>query len=136
MRTPANIYARIAIALGSYVGYVIVFLLAYRLVGPVVTVLSGISLVIIGWVLGVNSSLFFGLINIPLNIFLLNEVGDRKWVFLTGLSEIPACKQSQNRSLVCQHARIHPEFNCDHSCDHYNGQQSRNECDCRRNRDI
>ena len=81
MRTPANIYARIAIALGSYVGYVTVFLLAYRLVGPVITVFSGISLVIIGWVLGVNGSLFFGLINIPLNIFLLNEVGDRTDTF-------------------------------------------------------
>jgi diguanylate cyclase (GGDEF)-like protein len=76
MKSPSNIYLRILIALGSIAGYTIIFLMLYPMAGSATAALIVIPLAIIGWFLGVRGSLLFGILIVPLNIFLLRIEAD------------------------------------------------------------
>ena len=76
MKTPSNIYLRILIALGSIAAYTIIFLMLYPMAGSATAALIVIPLAIIGWFLGVRGSLLFGILIVPLNIFLLRIEAD------------------------------------------------------------
>ena len=76
MKTPSNIYLRILIVLGSIAAYTIIFLMLYPVAGSATAALIVIPLAIIGWFLGVRGSLLFGILIVPLNIFLLRIEAD------------------------------------------------------------
>ncbi len=72
----SNIYIRIVIAFGSLGVYAFIYSTLYLLIGPSITALSVIPMAVIGWLLGVRGGLIFGILNVPLNIFLSLTVGD------------------------------------------------------------
>lgn len=76
LKTPANIYVRIAIALGSLGVYAVIFPLLYTLAGTATGALTVIPMAVVGWLLGVRGSLLFGVISYFLNNYLFHLVGD------------------------------------------------------------
>lgn len=77
MKTPLPIYIRLVIVFGSTLVYAaILFPILYPLGGQATLVLSVIPMAIVGWFLGVRAALVFGIISLPLNLFLIRMVGD------------------------------------------------------------
>jgi diguanylate cyclase (GGDEF)-like protein len=75
MKTPANLYLRILLALASLAVYEIIFFLLYPLAGSATLVLAVIPMIIVGWLLGVRGSLVFGILSVPANNISLRMVG-------------------------------------------------------------
>lgn len=75
MKTPANLYLRILLALASLAVYAIIFFFIYPLTGPATMVLAVIPMIIIGWLLGVRGSLVFGILSVPVNNMSLRMMG-------------------------------------------------------------
>jgi diguanylate cyclase (GGDEF)-like protein len=74
MQTPLNILIRIAIAFGSLALYAVIFLILYPAVGPSLAAFTVIPMAVIGWLLGVRGALLFGVLTVPLNVFLFHLV--------------------------------------------------------------
>jgi diguanylate cyclase (GGDEF)-like protein len=75
MKISFNIYVRIGVALGSIAVYAALFPFLYPSAGPASSALIVIPMAIVGWLLGVRGSLFFGIVTVPLNFFLFRSVG-------------------------------------------------------------
>lgn len=76
MKIPSNIYIRILIALVSIAAQSLNFIFLYPSAGLGVAALMVVPLAIAGWLLGIRGALLFGMLTVPLNIFLLRIVGD------------------------------------------------------------
>jgi diguanylate cyclase (GGDEF)-like protein len=75
MKTPANLYLRILLALASLAAYAIAFFLIYPFAGTATLVLAVIPMIIVGWLLGVRGGLVFGILSVPVNNILLRMMG-------------------------------------------------------------
>lgn len=76
MKTSFNRYARFGIPFAGMGIYALIFPVLYPSAGQSTAALSFIPVVLGGWLLGVRGGLLFGLINVPLNIFLFDSQGD------------------------------------------------------------
>ena len=76
LRNSTNLYVRILIALGGLGIYVVVFPLLYTMAGTSTAALTVIPMALIGWLLRVRGSLFFGVLSHLLNGYLFEFVGD------------------------------------------------------------
>ncbi len=76
MKTLSNLYLRIGIATGSLGMYVAAFFILYPSVGSSVAAFTVFPAAVAGWLLGIRGGLPFGLISLPLNIFLFRLAGD------------------------------------------------------------
>jgi diguanylate cyclase (GGDEF)-like protein len=76
LRNSTNLYVRILIALGGFGIYVVVFPLLYTMAGASTAALTVIPMALIGWLLRVRGSLFFGVLSHLLNGYLFEFVGD------------------------------------------------------------
>ena len=75
--------SRVALALASWVAYVLVFIPLYRLVGPIVAALAMLPVVVMGWLFGMRVGLLAGLLTFPLNMLLTILVMGTGWDMMT-----------------------------------------------------
>jgi diguanylate cyclase (GGDEF)-like protein/PAS domain S-box-containing protein len=70
---------RTALALGAWVVYVVAFVPLYRQVGPTVTALAALPVIVIGWLFGMRGGLLAGLLAFLLDVLLTDLVGEAGW---------------------------------------------------------
>lgn len=75
MKIPNNLRLRLLIALSSMLVYAFIFPILYPHVGLTVAALNMIPAVTFGWFLGVRGSLMYGVLLVPVNVFLFHWVG-------------------------------------------------------------
>jgi diguanylate cyclase (GGDEF)-like protein len=68
-------YTSVVTAIGTLGVYAVVFYILYPFVGASIAALGIIPIAIIGWVLGIYGGLIFGILTLPLNIFLFHIMG-------------------------------------------------------------
>ena len=67
--------SRAALALGSWAVYVLAFTPLYRLLGPAVTALTGLPVIVTGWLFGMRAGLLAGLLGLLLDMLLVILAG-------------------------------------------------------------
>jgi len=78
--------SRAALALGPWIVYTLAFIPLYRLVGPTLTALAMLPVVVTGWLFGMRAGLLAGLLAFLLDVLLVTLAGKSGWdVMIRGL---------------------------------------------------
>ena len=73
--TKRSLVSKAALALGTWVAYVLAFIPLYHLVGTPVATLSILPVVAMGWLFGMRAGLLASLLTFPLNVLLMTLAG-------------------------------------------------------------